>query len=341
MAMEKIQSDRNIIFEDMGLVMEQAMDRLNDSMRQLTRQGPHGGFEKLQSTIYKIKAPAIHREPPLEKKIGEWNSFLAGDIKTLNKGVIRYLCWMPDIALDVRFLTCLVESGVDLNRRCLAGLVSSCHNRWETLPEDSQSLRIIRGLVKHYRGSDKALMNWQAHTDAILGARGPRTLAERFVREEVPLRSFIRTWRLEPQSPFVGQFVEIASTLCRTKIPRITRGLMLILFRDLLSWPGWKPQTLKKEVGALVLHRPLPGEVQDIIQRFVLHHRELGDPRLSVNRVKWLQVPQEARERFLQWLNREIPFAFTDHVYRQGAGWSWQQRTSATEPLSFNEDDWK
>ena len=57
----------------------------------------------------------------------------------------------------------------------------------------------------------------------------------------------------------------------------------LVLFRDILSWQGWDPSAFKKEIGALILHQPMNPRVQEVVQRFILHYKDLGDPRNRVN----------------------------------------------------------
>jgi hypothetical protein len=117
--------------------------------------------------------------------------------------------------------------------------------------------------------------------------------------------------------------------------------VLLMLFRDLLSWQGWNPSVFKKEIGALILHQPMNSRVHELVQRFVLHHRELGDPRERANGLKWAEVPLQARRVFAEWLNRENPFSFSEHIFQQGKGWTWQQKASRLEPLSYKQEEWR
>jgi hypothetical protein len=157
------------------------------------------------------------------------------------------------------------------------------------------------------------------------------------MRRGKSLRSFLDEWRLETQSPFFHKFIEITAARCRTQLVRLPEDLLIVLFRDVLSWPGWRLSAFKKEIGALILHKPMTGRMQETIQRFVIHHKELGDPRLKANLVKWAEVPQQAEDRLIQWLIRENLFVFSDHVYKQGKGWIWQQRATGLEPLVFDQ----
>lgn len=192
-----------------------------------------------------------------------------------------------------------------------------------------------------YKGPNQVLHNWQAHPDALLSQNGPLLLAEILIRTGKNLRSFLDEWRLETRSFFFQTLIGIAAARCRLQINRLPDDVLLMLFKDLLSWPGWNPAAFKKEIGALILHQPMNPRVLETIQRFVLHHKELGDPRQRVNGFKWAEVPLQARKVFVEWLNRENPFSFNEHIFQQGKGWTWRQKPSGLEPLSFKQEEWR
>ena len=104
-----------------------------------------------------------------------------------------------------------------------------------------------------------------------------------------------------------------------------------MLIGELLPWPGWSMSALRKEIGALIL-AAANGQAREVLQKFILIHRGLGDPRIPENEAKWAEVPREARSRFEGWLS-ENPFALMERVYRQGKGWTWQ-RTGESAPYT-------
>jgi len=307
----------------------------------LTREPPVMRLQNLQSAAYNIDAPAVYRQMPFERHIREWTRFISGENEVLDKAAIKYLCWVPEIAIDERFLRYVESFPIELNWRSLAGLVRSCHCKWEDLSPESASLSIIRVLLKRSKGPGRALRNWQAHPDALLGQNGPLLLAEVLIRAGKSLRSFLDEWRLETQSSFFRTFIGTATARCRIQINGLPDDVLLMLFRDLLSWQGWDPSAFKKEIGALIVHQPMNARVQEIVQRFVLHHKELGDPRQRINGLKWAEVPLQARKVFVDWLNRENPFSFSEHIFQQGKGWTWRQKPSRLEPLSFKQEEWR
>jgi hypothetical protein len=162
-------------------------------------------------------------------------------------------------------------------------------------------------------------------------------MADKLVGGRRSLASFIDEWHIEPQSAFFRRVIEIATATCRNRLDQLTGTPLVLFFRDLLPWPGWNPSTFKKEIGALIQHNPMSDRSREAVQRFILHFEGLGDPRLSVNLVKWAEVPDQAKDRLIQWLRQENPYTFSERVYQQGKGWAWKRRASLRDPLSFED----
>jgi hypothetical protein len=327
----------DVLLKDLSALIREQVNDLDDAARRITQKPVVARLRNLQSTAYGIDAPVVLRRAPLEHYMLEWKELVRGKRGFLDKRAVRFLCWVPEVAVDVRFLAVVQSSGIELNRRTLAGLVRSCHCMWESMPRISPSVEAVRGLLLRYRGSDRVLDRWQAHTEALLASDGPRVMADKLVRSGRSLPSFIDKWRIEPQSAFFRRVVEIATAACRSRLDRLNGHPLVLFYRDLLPWPGWKPSAFKKEIGALILHNPMDDRSREAVQRFILHFEGLGDPRLAANRVKWAEVDHRATDRLIHWLSQENPYAFSEHVYQQGKGWVWKQKTSPWDPLSFEE----
>jgi hypothetical protein len=260
------------------------------------------------------KRPVEHRRYALQ-----WAGFIMGTQGGLDEATARYLCWEPAVATDGRFLTYLLTSGIRLNRRPLAGLVRSSHQAWnETVRKDF--LGIVPILVRSYDGPSPVILKWKYNIGAILSDQGPEILGRLLVEENRTFTSLLEEWYLDPRSPFVGKVVEAAAAVCRTKLGTPTRPLIELLFHELLPWPGWEPRRLREEVGELILESSMTGQVREILQRFVLICKHLGDPRLDGNQEKWADVPKKARDRVLVWLTQN-PFRLLEQVYQEGRGW--------------------
>jgi len=331
-----------ITFEDLDATIREVMSTLDASAHGLTREPPGTRLMNLQSTAYGIDAPIKHRSAPFERHSKEWTDFVSGKNKVLDEATVRYLCWVPEIAIDEQFLRYIENSTIELKWRSIAGLIRSYHCKWdEVIPNESASVAIIRTLLKRYKGDNDILRRWQTHSEALLSVNGPRLLAEMFIRGGKGLKPFLQEWRIETQSPFFQTIIRITAATCRQQINRLPDDVLLMLFRDILSWQGWDPLALKKEIGALIMHQPMRSGIREVIQRFILHHTDLGDPRLRVNGLKWADVPLQARKVFIEWLRQETPFAFNEHVFQQGKGWTWQNSAARLEPLTFDRQEWR
>ena len=153
------QQDIYVSFEELNTIIQEVLSNLDVSAHGLTREPPGMRLQNLQSAAYGIDAPVVYRQMPFERHMKEWTRFISGDSEALDKAAIKYLCWVPEIAIDERFLRYVESSPIELNWRSLAGLVRSCHCKWEELSPESTSLSIIRVLLKRYKGPNRVLRN--------------------------------------------------------------------------------------------------------------------------------------------------------------------------------------
>jgi hypothetical protein len=257
----------------------------------------------------------------------QWVDFLERRRYRLEEGTIRSLCWEPDVATSVEFHAFLKRENPPLGARPLAGLVRSCHEKWEGSVVESGIVAGIRARVARYDGLSPVILKWASRLDAILGPKAPEVLGRSLVEEQTTLTAFLQEWYLDDRSPFVRRMVEAATAVCNEYLSRPTRRLLELLFRELLRWPLWDPESFKREVARLILSGSVAGQTKDILQTFIIGNSHLGDPRISSNDVNWRAIPPQARKRMLLWLS-ENPFQLQDRVYREGRGWS--VRTSTT-----------
>ena len=196
-------------FEELDVIIQEVVRSLDVSRNGLTREPLGLRLQNLQSAAYGIDAPVVYRPTPFERHGKEWTRYISGDSKTLDKLTIKYLCWVPEIAIDERFLLHVESSSMELNWRSLAGLVRSCHCKWEELSPESTSLSIIRVLLKRYKGPNRALRTWQAHPDALLGQNGPLLLAEILIRREKVFVLFLTNGGLKHNLPFFRRLLRL------------------------------------------------------------------------------------------------------------------------------------
>ena len=335
MSVPQVQRNAEVSFDDLSLLIKKTGNDMRKFVKLLAGQSAETLFRNLQITVEKIGSAPVRRPPPLEKYMLQWGEFESGKRKDLDRGTMRYLCWEPDIATSNQFLAYVQSSGMELTRRPLEGLVRSCHSRWEGSFAKSSPVDRIRSLVDRYAGRNPVLVKWKSNLDAIIGEDGPEIHARSFVSEQKSLHVFLNEWYLESQSPFVQKIVEAATARCRGQLGEASEGLVALLFRELLPWPGWELPLFKKELGACILHKSVTGNIQEMFEKFVLTHKELGDPRMPANQIKWAEVPPGAKDQVLQWLSKEKVVSFLDHVYREDEGWGWQRRDDSAGPVRF------
>jgi hypothetical protein len=266
---------------------------------------------RLRETVEKIGSTVVRRPPPLERYLLQWQEYVSGKRNHLDPAAARYLCWEPDISMDYQFVTYLEKFPSVLGSRSLIGLVRSCHGRWDSVsPTVMGKVKIF---VMKYDGPNKAVQKWRSDPDTVIHQKGPVGLAKHLVTTRLTIDQLVAEWYLEPQSPFLQNVVAVAVALCRETVGMSSYDPRA-LFEDILPWKGWKTQDRKLEIQQLILHRDVQ-KVQEALQRFVLAHKDLGDPRLPRNRKNWDAISRDAVNRFVEMLCREDILFFFDYVY--------------------------
>lgn len=281
----------------------------------LSEEAVTSRVKRLRETVEKIGASVVRRPPPLERYLLQWQEYSSGKRKHIDPAAARYLCWEPEISMDYQFVGYLERFPSVLGSRPLIGLVHSCHSKWESVsPTVMDKIRVF---VMKYEGPNKAVKKWRSNPDTVLHQEGPAVLARRLLRAEQTIREFVDEWYLDPQSAFLQKIVAAAASSCRATIGTSSHKPHA-LFEDLLRWQGWKIHDLKAEVQQLILHNEVQ-KIHEPLQRFVLGHRDLGDPRLPRNRDRnWTSISREATNRFVQMLCKEDIIFFFDYVYSMG-----------------------
>lgn len=277
--------------------------------------------ERFSRTVNGLGSERAARPPVCPDARGQWSDFLAGKRKDIEPRAVRFLCWEPDVATDPRFQDYLDQSAATLMARSLQGLLRSCHQRWtdELLAKDGVATR-VRRRIEMYDGANRVVQKWRPGLRMLLGPTATAEMALDMVEGLRPIKSECALWRVEEQSRFMVDVVKRASEHCRDRLGRHLHASQFLL-RELLPWGGWPIAEFKLEVGATILS-PGIGELPvalDGFKRFVLQDDRLRDPRLPTNGKNWLGVPEEARQRFIQWLSRDDIELFFEHVLPRGS----------------------
>jgi len=323
--MEPVPVCRDIALDETSLRLRQITDEMSEFTDFLAGQPVEDRLRNLQKTVQQIGLTPPRRPPRLERYVVEWGQFKTGKRKVLDRSTAAYLCWEPEAATDSAFLCHLIASKFNLTSRSLAGLVRSSHNSWSGPFPTSLSADIIRGLLCRYQGSNPVVSKWKTNNDIMLGINAHSVLGRRLNDEKKKIQSLFDEWFLESSSPFAHSVIENATALCRTQLVSPSRDTIEFLFAELLSWPEWNPAAFRREIGQLIMDGAATGQIREILQKFILLHKELGDPRLPGNQLKWMDVGEAPKTRVLRWLAK-TPYSFVEHIHQEGRGWSWRQR---------------
>lgn len=315
--------DVRVSLDELREVMGRVCENMATYVGTLEGQTGEMHLPNLSATVKKMVVTFPSPPPHDASYMSQWNAFSAGNRESLDTDVLRCLCWEPSIATSDPFLAYLWRKGPKLTSRPLAGLVRSCHSAWKTTSGTYPAAGVIKDLVKQYEGSSQIINKWKTNLNGLFGARGPEVLGRSMIIEMKALNAFFEEWYLDPRSTFSKQVVEKATAFCSEQFGSPTAAIMKTLFGELLPWGGWDQGAFKREVSSLIL-RAAAGQTRTILQKFVVIHRSLGDPRLPRNEANWAGMDPEARNRFDAWL-AENPFALMERVYRQGKGWTWQR----------------
>jgi hypothetical protein len=318
--------------DDIRLLIARIGEEMKAHGESFAEESVEARLPNLRITAGKIGSSLPRRPPPLKRYMVRWKEFESGKSATLDRGTVRYLCWEPDTATGAQFLHYVRDSSVELSVRDLWGLVRSCHFTWGGPFLDSPSLAVVRDLLSRYDRPSPIIEKWKTNIDAVIGPQGPAIMSAVLVAERKDLRAFLEEWYLDTRSPFVRRIVEAAAARCRDQLAQPSRGLLKLLFAELLQWPGWENLAFKQEVGALILHGSACVQTREILQKFILLHKDLGDPRLPANTEKWTGFPEKAREMVLQWL-KKYPLSSLERVYREEKGWFWRSLGEGDDDL--------
>jgi hypothetical protein len=330
-------------FNDILQLIKVGERELSLSYQSLSEETNYSRLGRLRETAEKIGSTVVRRPPPLERYLLQWQEYVSGKRSRLDPSAARYLCWEPDISMDYQFVTYLEKFPSVLGSRSLTGLVHSSHSRWEAVTPTMMGK--VKALVMKYDGPNKAVKKWRSSPDTVIARQGPAVLAKHLVKSGLTMDKLVAEWYLEPQSPFMQSVVIAAASLCKEVMGMSSEGPR-VLFEALLPWKGWKTQDFKVEIQQLILHRDVQ-KVQEMLQTFVLAHKDLGDPRLPKNRRNWDSISRDATDRFVEMLCRYDIVFFFDYVYstvsdRQQRKDFWLQyvvRCIASRPL-LRPADW-
>lgn len=272
----------------------------------------------------------------------DWHDYLQDAQRQLSPRAIRYLCWEPTVATDVRFLAYLDATMATLSSQALQGLVWCCHTCWSpTFAAGAVAQRVLQRLVA-YQGDHGLLKHWRQHAAVLLSPTGPARLATALLAQRLPIAAFCHAWGLDEHAPYMLAVLRQALPACwQTMVDE--PALRTYLLTEVLPWAGWTEPDFRAAVGNTIVHpvTPTTPGMPERLMQLCLADARLGDPRLPAQASNWDEVSPEARQQCVQWLTQADVRLFFDHVLptckdqeeRKTFWWRYTPRVLCSRPL--------
>lgn len=293
--------------------------------------------------------PARPISNPVEYLV-QWNEVLEGQRNDLESRAIRSLCWNPAVATDQSFQYFLDRAQHVPKAQSLQGLICSCHARWSREFALSKVVARIRDRLNEYSGRNRLLQKWKSSASMILGPKAHDVMASELIKCADGLAGFCDFWGLSIESSQLFQAAaEVASVLCLEQMDRVL-PYREFLFKELMPWSGWAPNTLRNVMSRLILFPTRENtDLIETIIHLVRSDPRFGDPRHPQNHNNWIGM-DEASGRLQEWLSAaDITFFFETVLPKgkdpHGRKEFWLRyvgcRGLRSRPLLSNSDKWR
>ena len=274
--------------------------------------------ESLERQLQNFQRTAQAAPPANEQDAVLWRQALADDgPPDLPLAVSRRLAWDPAISLTDSYLNHLSEQEVRLDPRIQRGLLFSLASCWDRLEKDpARQEALSRRIAALFAQQGRPLSYPFAAGDL---ARLPVAIAQLAAAERLtPAEAAVRLLRLHAAATPLGiaatlETVRLLAHLALSEEPAdrdyFYHGLMAALV---------KPYVLQglRLVAADVIDR---GSIaaQGSLRQLILHHPDLGDPRLPTTGAYWDRT-DPLRTKVATWLSREDIALFFRVFFRDG-----------------------
>jgi len=200
---------------------------------------------------------------------------------------------------------------------CLMGLVFSYFAKWGQIRQQNEVEVLIAGALRAYSRRNPLILKYRENAGLLFNPVAADGLGSRAVEN-----------REAPKVRLAGFHIGLAANLALSTLSSAART-----FRSLSSpaSPTDRQERLKYGIQDVLVPELQLGDFQSVVsalivsdwveknpnirqelEQYVLHHKELGDPRLQVK--NWSGMDQAATAKFLQWIAREGIVFFFNHI---------------------------
>jgi hypothetical protein len=241
----------------------------------------------------------------------------SNNFSTLTLRDLRLIGMSPDIVGDACFADLLKARGKDINDRTLIELCDRVHQLWEH-PNVTALKAFCLGRLQAYQGKNHTLLALQQHRKILLTDEGVTLLAETVAKQKLPKAVWLKGYPIRSErTPYTDAVRRQAIESFLRRIAQRDANVPSIwqyLLEELISLPG--DETLLGRLIVLV-HQLGAHEAKEWVKVWCLHPDHLGDPRMAQHKSKWLQVGDEAKAVFINWLSEEDLRFFFDSLIRK------------------------
>ncbi len=290
----------------------------NQSMRNFESREPHILFKTIIEKILEMDKPVVPLKPPRsEIYLKQWRKYLKDDALPPDVSALKYLCWEYEAVEHPEFCKILRKRAGTLATRAIKGLMFTLHHNWYDKAHADPVVYFTLSELGKYSGRDRTIAKWQSDGKMLLGKDAAIIFAKNVLMVDLTsIKSATEKWGLPEYTAFMRlaavSVFDVAIDQIKTR-----EGVTTYILNDLLCWDGWRIDAggFRYVVNKLILH-PQAQQYAEALRPKILEHSMLGDPRLPVNRNKWLSIDKDARQRFIGWLSKRDIVFFFDHVLK-------------------------
>jgi hypothetical protein len=276
--------------------------------------------------LLEVSADFAHRasEPrklkPLLDPEAVWRHWAASQFhpNALDARQIRTLCVSPEMATRPEFVNFLRKDSSALARTsCLMGLIFSYFAKWGQIQQQNDLEVLILGALRTYSRRNPLILQYRDNAGLLFSPNAPERLGSRSVEKNEGARSHLVSFHIGLTTSFAASTLSAAARRFRSLLMPVSANdsaaRLKYAVQDLLV-PELPLSDFQSVVSGMIVSEWIDRNLalRDELRQYVLHHEQLGDPRLQLK--NWSGMSQEATEKFLQWIARESIVFFFNHI---------------------------
>lgn len=273
-------------------------------------------LDRLKGVVDHLGRSGMELQIQSNDYLEDWKRYTKDKSVALTKSSIRYLCWDPSVSLTQTFFEFIQPESV-LSRKCLVGLLRSCHQKWSNEVARSSIVSWLSQKIVMYDGQNALIEKWKKNRDMVLDPEAHEYMAKWMISEFVLPEQCAREWFLDQNSEFLQMTAECAVERIVSKSSCVGEVREYLFKLMQYTWSRDRfIRCISKVICLSFFQTEEDARVR--LKNFILANEWLKDPRLPANNHLWSGVSAEAKSLFISWLSAlDISFFF-EHVLPKG-----------------------